>query len=625
MVNASQRARLWRITQLKHLLLSIPLFAAIHFAAYWLRFEGELPEARWQQMACTLVCALCIKCAVFVWQRTYRSWNSYLTFYDLTNLVRATTLSSLLLVLCDYLFLARLAIPRSVFLMDWGGTIVVLGGLRAVSRWLQERGAWRTNRSGKRKSVFIIGANQHGEALLRSIRHTPSLDYDVVGFISDKNDSAGLWIGGIPIVGDFRRTCQLAKDSGVSQVLIASHELRGKQVRRLIEDARAQRIKIKVMPSHEQLLDERVDLRPRNVSIEDLLRREPVQLEIEALREWINDRVLMVTGGAGSIGAEICRQLLQFNPRKLVIVDRSENGLFFLERELSSFAHCRNLEICVGDVGDRARMLAIFRGHRPDIVFHAAAYKHVPLMEKNCGEAVKNIVLATRQLADLANEHDVTSFVMVSTDKAVNPTSVMGACKRVAELYVQALSRHSSCRFVTVRFGNVLDSAGSVVPIFREQIANGGPVTLTHPDMVRFFMMIPEASQLVIQAGAMGKGGEILVLDMGAPIRIQDLAHDMIRLSGLRVGEDIEVQITGVRPGEKLFEELNAPGEAHLPTSHPKIMAAAPCRLSLEGIIRAMNDLTSCVNRSDEQVVTELLKVVPHFQPPRIENPRRAA
>jgi len=354
-----------------------------------------------------------------------------------------------------------------------------------------------------------------------------------------------------------------------------------------------------------------------------LLRRDPVKLDMQNLHRWLDRRVLLVTGAAGSIGSEICRQLLQFAPRKLVLVDRSENGQFFLEQELLELAKHTEIVVCIGDTCDAARMRGVFDEHRPDIVFHAAAYKHVPMMERNCGEAIKNIPLATRTLADLSDEFHVRSFVMISTDKAVNPTSIMGASKRVAELYVQALARHSACRFVTVRFGNVLDSAGSVVPIFREQIARGGPVTVTHPDMKRYFMMIPEASQLVIQAGAMGKGGEIFVLDMGEPVRILDLAQDMIRLSGLRVDEDIEIQVSGIRPGEKLFEELHIHGEEHVPTSHPKIMVATCNEISLGDMEVALDRLSLISNGESQQIREQLSQLVPQYQAP--EPPAAAA
>jgi FlaA1/EpsC-like NDP-sugar epimerase len=339
-----------------------------------------------------------------------------------------------------------------------------------------------------------------------------------------------------------------------------------------------------------------------------------VQLDVQNIHQWIDDRVIMVTGSAGSIGTEICRQLLQFAPRKLVLVDQSENGQFYLDRELSQRCGHVPYEICIADVTDRWRMRAIFERYQPAIVFHAAAYKHVPLMENNPGEAVKNIVLATRGLVDLADQYGIGTFVMISSDKAVRPTSLMGACKRAAELYLQVVGQHSPCRFITVRFGNVLDSSGSVVPIFREQINSGGPVTVTDPRMQRFFMTIPEASQLVIQAAAFGQANEIFVLDMGEPVRIVDLAADMIRLSGLRVGDDIDIQFTGIRPGEKLYEELYSPDERHLPTRHPKILVAQQEPVDAEATEASIERLVALAEEPAEAIVAELQQIVPGFQ-----------
>ncbi|MBN1911664.1 MAG: polysaccharide biosynthesis protein [Pirellulales bacterium] len=408
---------------------------------------------------------------------------------------------------------------------------------------------------------------------------------------------------------------------------MATGELSGRQVRTLIDQAQKHNIRVRVLPSFEQLLSGNVVLQPREVAIEDLLRRDPVQLDHENIRQWIDGRVLLVTGSAGSIGSEICRQLLRFSPKRIVLVDRSETGQFFLERELRQRAGSVELEVCLADLLDENRMRRILDEQRPDIIFHAAAYKHVPLMESHPGEAVKNIVTATRRLVDLAVEHNVASFVMISTDKAVHPTSVMGACKRAAELYVQSLADVSSCRFVTVRFGNVLDSAGSVVPVFRDQIRAGGPVTVTHPDMQRFFMTIPEAAGLVVQAGAIGNSGEILVLDMGEPVRIVDLAADMIRLSGLRVGEDIEIAFSGIRPGEKLYEELHISGEKHLPTRHSKITVAQCSRRDPDSVLRAIEDLQTVCDSDMDAVLEQLRQLVPSYGRPadKPESERRAA
>jgi FlaA1/EpsC-like NDP-sugar epimerase len=356
-----------------------------------------------------------------------------------------------------------------------------------------------------------------------------------------------------------------------------------------------------------------------------LLCRESVQIDLDAIRDWLAGRVLMVTGSAGSIGSEICRQLVRLRPAKLVVVDRAETPQFYLERELERLAPKARLDVRLADMVDRARLEALLRETKPAVIFHAAAYKHVPLMETHCGEAVKNIVLATRNLVDLAEELGVGALVMISTDKAVNPTSVMGSCKRLAEQYVQARSAGSKCRLVTVRFGNVLDSSGSVVPIFREQIARGGPVTVTHPDIMRYFMLIPEAAQLVIQAGAMGEGGEIFVLDMGEPVRILDLAHDMIRLSGLRVGDDVEVQIVGLRPGEKLFEELYDQHEARGTTDHPKIMVADSAKRNLLAVMHDIRRLEELVDGPNEVIQAVLREIIPVHTASEVPDQRAAA
>src|SRR5262245_7842199 len=441
-------------------------------------------------------------------------------------------------------------------------TLLAAGAARALPRLLRDD-VWCLFTVPVGTPSFIVGANDSGETLLRAIRYNPALNYRVVGFVDDRPDVQRRRIGGVPVVGTGADLPELVERYRVEEVLITSGELSGREVRALVDAGRSHGFRVKVLPSYEQLLEERVVVHPRSVAIEDLLCRPSVELDIEAIRSWLTGRVLMVTGSAGSIGSEICRQLLKVRPARLVLVDRAETGQFYLEGELRRMAAHSELDVCLADLNDRQRLEALFQETRPEIIFHAAAYKHVPLMESHSGEAIKNIVLATRNLVDLADEYRSQALVMISTDKAVNPTSVMGSCKRLAEHYVQARSARANCRLVTVRFGNVLDSSGSVVPIFREQIARGGPVTVTHPEIQRYFMLIPEAAQLVIQAGAMGRGGEIFVLDMGEPVRILDLAHDLIRLSGMRVGEDIDVQIVGLRPGEKLYEELYDAGESH--------------------------------------------------------------
>jgi FlaA1/EpsC-like NDP-sugar epimerase len=614
----------WR-QQVLGIAMLAPALVGAYYASFWLLAEGYFGEAALIHFSTTVTWFVAVQLAVFAFFGVHRGWRNFVTFYDLVVLVEAATCGLLATALVNRFVLPTHVIPRSVFLLDWGVTIVALGGVRAGLRVLEER-SWRLLREIDKTPTLIVGANHTGELLWRAIVRS-GLPYDVVGFIDEGTSRVGSRLAGVPVLGTIEQTCQLARRRGARDVLIATGELSGRQVRQLIDDGQQYGIRVKVLPGYEQLISGSVSLQPRAVDINDLLRREPARLELENIRQWIDGRVLLVTGSAGSIGSEICRQLLRFSPRRLVLVDRTENGQFFLERELRQIAGDAELEICMADVLDVSRMRAILETHRPEIIFHAAAYKHVPLMEAHPGEAVKNIVMVTRRLADLAMRHGVESFVMISTDKAVHPTSVMGACKRAAEIYVQSLSDLSRCRFVTVRFGNVLDSAGSVVPIFREQIARGGPITVTDPNMQRYFMTIPEAAGLVLQAGTIGRSGEVLVLDMGEPVRIVDLAADMIRLSGLRVGEDIEIKFTGIRPGEKLYEELHIAGETALPTRHPKIAIADHRRREAAEVLAGIARLEAITDSNDiQELIEELQRFVPNYHArPAAARQRRAA
>ncbi|MCA9237600.1 MAG: polysaccharide biosynthesis protein [Planctomycetales bacterium] len=613
----------------RHLpILRLALFAALggasYVAAYLLRFAGEITELGWAALSDTLLFAVVVKVAAAGCFRLHHVTTRYITLHDGVNLVKAATAATVALMLCDAMLAAHVVIPRSVVVLDWGTSVVLLGAWRGLPRFIRDaRSRHATGPDAVR--VLIVGANDAGEALLRGMRGNDKLSYAPVGFVDDRPRTRGLLIAGVPVLGGFDELPDLIETHGVEEVLIIAGVLPGRMVRDLMDSAADGAFRVKVLPSYEQLLNDNVALKPRPVAIGDLLRRASVNLDAEHAQQWLGGKTVLVTGSAGSIGSEICRQLLQLKPARLVLVDRSETGQFFLERELRTLAAGTEVIVTLADLTDAERLNRVFADAQPDIVFHAAAYKHVPLMEQHPGEAVKNIAAATRNLADLADEYGAEAFVMISTDKAVNPTSVMGACKRVAEQYVQARAASSDCRFVTVRFGNVLDSAGSVVPIFREQIAAGGPVTVTHPDMVRYFMLIPEAAQLVIQAGAMGQGGEIFVLDMGEPVRIVDLAADMIRLSGLRVGEDVEIKFTGLRPGEKLYEELYGDSEANQPTAHPKIMVAASQPLSL---LQAHSNLARLVATADEPrgaVLAELRSIIPMLPSGAKAAPLRAA
>jgi FlaA1/EpsC-like NDP-sugar epimerase len=589
----------------------VPALIAIYYFAYLVRFEGQLDACARYCFAATAAWVVTTKLAWFTACRLCQGWRRSVTFYDLIVLLKTTTAALASLVVIAHFVVSAPAIPRSVLLIDWGTTIVLFGGARALLRGVRETG-WPLLGGGERIGVLVVGFSDMGESAVRAIRRLGPA-YRVVGFIDADPLLVGTRVEGAPVLGTFAQTRQIAEQHDVKQVLVVQGRLSGPQWRALMDDARQGSFELRVLPSFQQLISGSVTIQPRAVSIEDLLQREPVELDISQIRQWIEHRVILVTGSAGSIGSEICRQVLQFSPKRLVLLDRAENGQFFLDRELRQFGSRAKLDVCLADVLNEPRMRRILATHRPDVIFHAAAYKHVPLMETHPDEAVRNIILATRRLADLAMQYDTQSFVMISTDKAVNPSSVMGTCKRVAELYVQSLTDRSACRFVTVRFGNVLDSAGSVVQLFRQQIAAGGPVTVTDPNMQRYFMTIPEAARLVVQAGAIGQSGQILVLDMGEPVRIVDLAADMIRLSGLRVGEDIDIEFTGLRPGEKLYEELHIPGEQRLPTCHPKIILADHKPAEHARIVEVIDELERLAVQNPEVIVAQLAAIVPEY------------
>lgn len=597
----------------------LAIFLGTYRVVFWVRFDGQLTGAQWSLFGATLPWLIGIKLIVFGKYRIYQAWGRYATFPDLIALIKASTASALAMLMVDYLVLSRHVIPRSIFLMDWCATIVGVGGLRAVLRMVHDRGIhnlWPSDGT----ATLIVGANDSGESLLRAIHRNRNpgntVRYRVVGFLDVHGHMVGARIADVPVLGTLDRLRHIVARHGVREVLISAGSLSGRLVRSIVEDGRGQGFRVRVLPSYEQLLDERVSVQPRPVAIDDLLRRDPVRHDMTNLRQWISNRTVLVTGSAGSIGSEICRQVLSLSPSRLVMVDRSECGQFFLERELQRVAPHVELHTCLGDISDILRIDRIFRMYRPHIVFHAAAYKHVPLMETNPGEAAKNIALATRILADIAHQHRTQSFVMISTDKAVKPSSVMGTCKHIAEQYVQALARKSDCRFVTVRFGNVLDSDGSVIRVFREQIVRGGPITVTHPEMTRYFMTIPEAAQLVLQAAAMGQCGEIFVLDMGEPVRIVDLAKDMIRLSGMVEGEDIEIEYIGMRPGEKLHEELHAADELRVQTEHPKIVVAQRAPVDFGKALDAMEGLERICNMPREVILAELQQTIRNLERP---------
>jgi FlaA1/EpsC-like NDP-sugar epimerase len=594
-------------------------FLAAYSLAFALKVNFPLEPREVIAFWFTLPGVLMVKSLVFYLTGQYRlSWRS-VTFSDLASLIKASTWSLLAIFVLFYLVEPNGMLGRKIPFIDWAMTILILGGLRAAHRMSSEEFRFFYRPSDARKAL-IVGANQSGHNLARHLYTADPPQYLVLGFLDQDAKRFGSLHAGLPILGSPEQAPRIAVRLDVKEVLVMSGSLTGKELRQLLENCAQVDVTLKVIPAMEDLVAGDYSVQMRDVDINDLLRREPVQLSGDAIATLLEGRTVLVTGAGGSIGSEICRQVLRFRPSRLVLVERTENNLFLIEQELRRSTTETELFACIADVTDAPRVDQIFALHQPALVFHAAAHKHVPMMESNAGEAIKNNVLGTKLLAELADHHGVQEFVMISTDKAVNPTSVMGVSKQVAERFVHAFSEVATTKFVVVRFGNVLASAGSVVPIFQDQIRRGGPITVTHPEIERFFMTIPEASQLVLQAAVMGKGGEIFVLDMGESVRIVDLAQDLIRLSGLEP-EDIEIIFTGLRPGEKLFEELYFNDEEMLPTPHPKLFVAYHRPYQLAEVNRLIEGLAAIVHEPTEVVCQRMRDLVPEYVPPTHEQP----
>lgn len=555
------------------------VLAVAFVLAYNLRFEFNITEVELHKMLAQLPLVVLIQFGTLNLIGVYAFVWRYIGMAELRSFIKAAWWSFLPLVLMrlglpdDF---GQWRVPLSIILVD---TILAFGGvlgLRVLRRAMFERFEKERRQRGADQGalspVLLVGAGRAGVLAAREIQARGDMGIDIRGFVDDEVDKHGSVIQGVRVLGSTRELPRLVAELGIDHVVISIAQTARKDLRRIIDICEAIPVRARIIPGLYELIDGTVEIsRIRDVEIEDLLGRDPVNLDEASLAHFLEGKTVMVTGAGGSIGSELCSQVARFGAAKVLMVERAEFALFDADRSMrSSFAETENLAL-VGDICDEGRMRALFETYRPAVVFHAAAHKHVPLMEDNAGEAVKNNILGTRMLAELAGEYGVETFVQISTDKAVRPTSIMGASKRVAELVAQELNGRYDTYYVSVRFGNVLGSAGSVVPIFRKQIEEGGPVSVTHPDMVRYFMTIPEASQLVIQAGAIGEGGEIFILDMGEPVRIVDMAKDMITLCGLKPYEDIDIEFTGVRPGEKLFEELETVGETITKTRHPKI------------------------------------------------------
>jgi len=606
------------------MVVDLVVLAAAYYLANILRFEGTLMAREYHALACAVGWVVVVQYVCLIGCRIPKSSWQYVSLLEVRRIGMALTGAALLLLSVNAA--ARIgaispplatSIPsRRLIVLNLVLGLTGLIGMRASVRFWMERAKrdLRGARHIRAVPTLLIGAGSAGDAAVRQIIAHPKLGIEPVGFLDDDPRKRGLLLHGIRVLGAVAEVGEVAHATGATQGIITIGNLSGENLQRIVEQCRKRGIATKIIPGIRHILESKANLSAiRDVAIEDLLCREPVRLEYASIAGFIRGRRILITGAGGSIGSELCRTVRQFGPARLVLVERTENNLFYIHRELADDPSGVEVIPCLADICEQQRMEQIFAAQRPDMVLHAAAHKHVPMTEWNPGEAIKNNVLGTRLIARLAHTHGVQEFVMISTDKAVNPTSIMGASKRVAEIYIQALTQHSQTRYVTVRFGNVLFSSGSVIPTFKEQIARGGPVTVTHPDMKRYFMTIPESCQLVLQAATMGRGGEIFILDMGNPVKIVDLARKLITLSGFDP-EDIPIRFTGMRPGEKLFEELALNDENARKTRHSKIFIGRLKPVNWIDIDRAVEELQALADAPDPTpLILKLQQILPEF------------
>ncbi len=596
------------MTVFAHDVLVIP-FAWL--GAYWLRFNLDVvPSEIWRSALVALPVVMIVQIGVYWSFGLYRGVWRFASMPDLVRVIKVSV-AGVLLSSLSLFFISRLdAIPRSVPLLYGLLLVMLLGGSRFVFRWIKDSGNILT---GKR--VLIVGAGEAGESLVRDLLRQHH-DFQPVAFVDDKPRNKGKEIHGVRVVGPLDEIPQVVRRYAVELVIIALPSVKAKIIRRIVKLCEEARVEYRTLPSVNDLTQGRVLVDAlRQVSLEDLLGRDPVSLDWEKISAQISGKRILVSGGAGSIGSELCRQIASLKPEILVVVDQNEYQLYELELMMSATFPQLNLILCLEDVTDRVAMRRVFSEHKIDIVFHAAAYKHVPLLESQIRVAIRNNVLGTQVIAEESVATGVKKFVLISTDKAVHPANVMGATKRAAEIFCQNFNAHAATEFITVRFGNVLGSVGSVVPLFKRQIEQGGPVTVTHPEITRYFMTIPEATQLILQATIMGKGGEIFVLDMGESIKIVDLAEQMIKLAGYVPGEGIDIVYTGLRPGEKMYEELFHESEALTQTAHHKILQAQYRAEAWDELLMKFSVLQQQIECGTEfGMASLLLELVPEYQ-----------
>jgi FlaA1/EpsC-like NDP-sugar epimerase len=603
------------------------------YVAHLIRFDFNVPSHFLSGFFRMLPYVLITKIVCFFYFDLYRGMWRYTSIADLINIIKAVSVSTLLIFSFFLLKYRFEGFSRSIFLIDWCLTILFVSGFRLLVRiyfettgsgtsWLETLSSMVTPLKRKipgTRNLLIIGAGDCGEKIYREIKDNAGLQYNVVGFLDDNASKVGMKIHGIPVLSEIDDIVAIAKKVKADEALIAIPSANSTEIRRIIDVCKKSGLNFKTIPGISELINGKVTVNAiREVAYQDLLGREIIHLDEEQIGAHLKNQNVLVTGAGGSIGSELCRQICRFNPEKIILFERAESPLHAIELELKQSFKNVNLASVLADIQDVNQLEKAYEANRPHIVFHAAAYKHVPMLELQPWKAIDNNILGTKNLINVSTQYDVAKFVFVSTDKAVRPANIMGASKRLSEMLVQGQSACglSKTKFVIVRFGNVVGSVGSVVPLFKKQIQKGGPVTVTHPEVTRFFMTIPEACQLILQAGAMGSGGEVFVLDMGTPIKINDMARDLIRLSGFEPDVDIKIEYVGLRPGEKLYEELMTEGENIVPTRHEKIMVLKGIGCDLQLLNGKIDELVHFAAEQDrDKVKFKLKEIVPEYKP----------
>ncbi len=583
------------------------IIAVSVFLSYYFRFQGNIPEANVRQMVIFIIFYLTIGLLIMRMMKLYNRIWQYASIYEMLAIFKAVTIGCVITYILTTLISGRM-VPLSVILLTYETNLLLMGAVRFIWRIL--KGNVKTDLTQKNTNIMVIGAGNCATFIIKELAVNKASGMKAVVLIDDDRNKHQMHVHGIPVHGGRNLIHEAAIKYDIDEIIIAIPSAPRAEIQQLIDICKQTKAKLKIIPKLNDFITGKVTLKEiRDVDVEDLLGRDPIQVDLQGIANYVEHKTVLVTGAGGSIGSELCRQLAPFHPKQLLLLGHGENSIYRIEMELLRLFPTLPLETIIADIQDEARINQVFEMYRPDVVFHAAAHKHVPMMERNPAEAIKNNVWGTRNVARAADRYLTERFVLISSDKAVNPTSIMGATKRIAEMVISAMNEQSQTRYVAVRFGNVLGSNGSVIPRFKEQISYGGPVTVTHPEMTRYFMTIPEAVQLVIQAGSYARGGELFILDMGNPVKIVDLARDLIRFSGFEPDEDIAIVYTGIRPGEKLYEELLTDAEGISSTLHNRIFIGQPEKVDSQQLETELHQLEQALVE-DESILRERINTI---------------